>query len=508
MLAMSYRFLILWIALALALPARAPAATAAAGDVAAGLWLLRQHDIRGAEAQFRGVLRRSPLDVEALQGLGLVLIADGRAPAAVTLLAAAVERHPELTDLTYVLGQAELAAGQNERACAHLERLWNLDPARVDLGFYLGVVYYRLGRYREAVARFNGASISGDAVGQQLTLYRGLALGHLGQNKEALAQLNFLGTEGNQTIAQLAVKLQGRLNVIPGEQRTRGFLKIAEQYDTNPVVAPTVNVFGLPFPKTESPGQTINGQVAHDLVQASDHKLTLSYTFLQTLNDRIHEVDLQDHTLTLAYQTGRQQKNHLRQSGVIVAYDDLLLGNAAFVQRANVAGYTAWRAADGTTETLFTRFQLKDFLNDSFIDKTPNDLDALNYLVGFTHTVPLWAGNGSADVGYQLDREMADGSNLVYTGHRGLLAARGRLWNTRANFEVSGQYHVRSYDNVDTFFGVQRGDHELIVTGTLSRQVGRQSLVSLEYLNDRNHSNLALFDFKREITSLAFSRRF
>jgi hypothetical protein len=288
-------------------------------------------------------------------------------------------------------------------------------------------------------------------------------------------------------------------------------LKVGVQYDTNAVIAPTTNVFGLRAGSLSSPGNQTQLQVAHDLKRTADEALTASYSFFDINHWKIHEVDIQDHALALDWSKRRQRKDdpgEWLQWGIQGAYDELLVGERSFLSRAFASPFVSFIDEDGEATTLNVRYQNKNFQNDPLLQNTPEERDADNTMAGVTRVFGIDDRRYTGLIGYQFDRESADGANVDYQGHRFILGAGGRIGKSRLHLNVQTQVHWRGYDNVHSFFGVQREDDEFLTTAMLSYPLRDDRTLTLELLRDRNRSNLALFDYEREVTTIGYSWRF
>ena len=109
---------------------------------------------------------------------------------------------------------------------------------------------------------------------------------------------------------------------------------------------------------------------------------------------------------------------------------------------------------------------------------------------------------------YQFDNENAEGANFDYDGHKlqGSFLCRTPFRDTVLS--VTGEYHYRDYDNVHSFFAQRRRDKEFSMSVVLAYPLPRDLTLSLEYLRDRNDSNLALFDFTRNVFSIGLQWRY
>jgi Flp pilus assembly protein TadD len=487
----------------LALLIAAPWASASSlGDVAVarGTLDLKAGNHVEAEASFREALALDEDAPRARAGLAMALIGQRRGEDAILILKEQLAAKPGDPVLTSLLGQAYVVAGKSPEAAGTLDE------------FQAGMVRFHQGRWADALAHFRRVTPRSRDAADYLKLYEGIALSRLGRADEARRAFEGLGAStADPTLAELAGQLKAQPLVQPvvaRRKRTRGLVKIAGQYDDNPAVAPTTNVFGLGR-KRESAGNLLNGTVQHDLVAKQDRVLTASYAFLQTLNYDASDVNLQDHAVALTGVRSTEQNGRTIHLGAQASYDNLLVDDASFIQRASFTPYVTLFHTPKRSTTFSLQLQSKDFLNEGFVDGTQDDRDADNLQLGVAHAATYGREDRYlAQAAMYVDDENTKGANVDYEGVRFVAGAAGPFLDSKLTFSTQIGLHLRQYANVHTLFGLVREDDDYTFFGSLSYPLEHDARLSLEYLRNRNISNIALFDFERNTTSLAYTRAF
>jgi predicted O-linked N-acetylglucosamine transferase (SPINDLY family) len=136
-------------------PALAPELAAALLGQAAALQ--RAGRLQDAEALYRTVLDSQPQNAQALEGLGVLLLDDNRAEAALTLLGLAVRFAPQRPEAHYNHGCALIKAGRLAQAAQCFERALELRPDLLPAVSNLCNVYKYFGRVDEALSLLRGA---------------------------------------------------------------------------------------------------------------------------------------------------------------------------------------------------------------------------------------------------------------------------------------------------------------------------------------------------------------
>lgn len=486
---------------------QAPAPGAAGPDdpiLATGLSALRARDLASAEKSFRQALARSPSSNEALAGLGLSLLEQGRAGEAVGPLTQARQQRPGVAAIHFALGRALFQGGQHALAAASFDSVRSLKADWPDIGYYLGVSHFRAGGYTEAMDAFRRGPVSSAWARESARLHEGTALARLGRAAEARELLTELLREARvPDIAGGARIALSSLAGGPRHPRTRGSIRIGQQYDTNATVVPTTNVFGLRDQKHASGGTAVNMQLVHDVKTTARHSLALAYSLLQTLNYRIPDVNAQDHTLTLeggwAARVGRRQG----RVTVPLIVDHLLLDEASFLHRTALAPGLTVLSGNGHATTVQLGATHKDYLRQRDNEGTTEDRDAWNYALGVTHEIPLAGRRWRGNIGVTHDAEVTQGANLDYDGVRVAAGAGGRIGGTKLDVQVQAQHHDRRYRNQHSFFRTRRHDDETTLYAMLAYRLSDRRILTLAHLNDRTRSNIALYSFDKAVTTAA-----
>ncbi|MBL26572.1 MAG: hypothetical protein CMM50_03340 [Rhodospirillaceae bacterium] len=112
--------------------------------------LHRAHDVVGAEAAYREVLRKSPRDPDALHLLGVLLHQQGRHDEALAPLARAAKAQGAGAAVLNNLGEVQRALGAIDDAAASYRRALEKDPRMVSAMSNLGLVLQMQGRAEES----------------------------------------------------------------------------------------------------------------------------------------------------------------------------------------------------------------------------------------------------------------------------------------------------------------------------------------------------------------------
>jgi tetratricopeptide (TPR) repeat protein len=510
----------------------------------------QRYDVALKELQ--EALRLDPQSVDALYYQGVVYSALGEFGDARASFEKARVIRPADPDVAFQLGVLYFSEKDYDQAEPLLLQAYQVDPYRPNIGYYLGFIEYRKKNYREALNLLRANVASDDAFAQLSSFYAALASAALGFPGEARAEIEHaLRLQPVSPLVAPAQRFGEILQQVETEERFfRGEFRLGVFYDTNVPVIPgpssdiTAVFIREDVGRRKSEGQLINLDLGYNWLRSVDWTGDVSYRFLQTFNNRLPDFNSQSHTpsVTVAKRGtfGRALGGVPYDLGFQLAYDYISLGNAPFAQRVIAIPYATFEShrgritlADQTFDfanltTLQYRFQWKDFPHDERVTRR-EVRDAKNYMIGPSHLLLLDGGRHYVRLGYQYDAELAEGEDWSYRGHRLLGGFQITIPEVNIRFRYDVDYHLRDYQRrhslqpataVNT---VKRRDREpihqvglakdfvpdFLRSVTFCRANGNCSMgMAVEYLYDRNRSNLAVFEYSRHVVTTSVAWRF
>jgi hypothetical protein len=108
---------------------------------------------------------------------------------------------------------------------------------------------------------------------------------------------------------------------------------------------------------------------------------------------------------------------------------------------------------------------------------------------------------------YEFSKEDTKGKNWINNGNRintGLLIPM----SDRVKLIMSGDLFMQDYKNTHTIFGKKRQDVIYTGSGTLMFEILRGLNVLLQYTHATADSNIAIYDYNRNIYTAGFEYRF
>jgi hypothetical protein len=160
---------------------------------------------------------------------------------------------------------------------------------------------------------------------------------------------------------------------------------------------------------------------------------------------------------------------------------------------------------------VYGRYQRKDFNEEPPRPPQRDIRDANNYMGGFLHLLRFADDRHFIKAGYQLDYEDTEGANFEYLGHRVLLGAQYTLPWASIRLKYDFDVHIRGYSNTNTVAELtgegskRRHDEEFTNIVRIEVPLPAGFTVSGEYQSSINQSNVAVFDYTRNVVSLTLS---
>ena len=475
--------------------------------------------------ELQEALRLDPQNVDALYYQGLVYAALNRPADAQASLEKARELRPVDLDVTFQLGVLFFTQQEYDKAEPVLRQVYQSEPTRPNLGYYLGFIEYRKKNYREALAFLRGNVASDESFAQLTRFYASLALSALGFPAQARAEIE--ESLRLQPVSPLTAPAQRFGEILQRaaqrEKFFRGELRLGLFYDTNVPVIPnrsiddTATTIREGNRRQRSEGQLASVNLAYKYLKTPDWEGDASYRLLQTYNDHLTDFNTQSHTPSIGVSRRGSVPSALGDiayvAGLQTTYDFITLGNRRFTERWIVNPFLTIIENANNLTTLQYRLQVKNFFRDN--DLANREVrDGLNHMIGPLHYLLFEEGKHYIKLGYQYDFENAEGENWTYWGNRLLFGFQYTLpwWDIKFRYDLDHhwRYHKNKHSQLPTSATgtVHRTDQEATHLVGLAKDFLTDFTVALEYLFDKNKSNIASFKYDRHVVTTSVAWRF
>ncbi len=503
--------------LAFAPPQAAPQVTEADVFVAQGVLDFDEKRFDDALANLNRALEIEPGNVEALYYTGLVHLARNRPAEAIPFLERARKKSKDDPLVAFQLGVAHFTLQEYERAEPLLEGVFRRDPSKDGLGYYVGFMRYRKKDYRGAIDAFRAGQARNPELQQLTRFYTGLALGVLGLPVQAAAEVErALRLAPGSELTGPAERLRDTLVAARGrERRLLLEARLGFFYDDNVAVVPNADggeplVTPLRGRAHESTGELAALRAEYAWLRTEQWEATAGASFFGTYNNDLPSFNILDFLGSAGVTRKLTLGAMPAQASLQYVFDTLFLDREEFIQRHTVAlsGVLAESALHLTQ--VFARYQNKEF-NEERPLPAEEFRDADNWTVGAVHLLRFSQDRHFLKAGYQFDLEDADGKNYAYRGHRLLAGGQYTLPWKQIRLKDDLDVHFRDYVHKNSLLPTtapdttRRSDTEITNVVRVEVPLPWSLTLSAEYLSSVNDSNLAVFDYTRNVYSLILS---
>jgi len=477
-------------------------------SLVSGMEHYRDGNYEKALEEFQKSLTIFPDDPDIPFYIGLTYLRLNQPEKAIEYFQKTVSMDPSYTDAHFQLGVALIQQKAYQEAITHLEEVYEREPEREDLGYFLGFASYQIGQYRKALDYLEAGRTKDKTISGLTLYYMALAKQQLGLTKEAADVYRQVITL--DPTSPLAAPSQRLIETIELKEQLKKRLNVEVtaklQYDDNVVLIPTTNVFRLREKDRKSWANLFFLRGEYFFLRHPNVDLSASYGLFQTLYYNVKDSNVQDHIFSgdfLARGTlGVPFNFRLNYS-----YDYLLLDSHYFLQRHTLRPNLILQWSPRHLSVVQYTFQIKDFRETPVSPE--NDRDAQNHEAGIVHFLRFAEGKHYLKAGYFYEREVAKGSNWEYQADRFLA---GFQFTFPKDIRLNGDYQYAPvrYKNPNIFFTEEgeRRDIDRMFMVTLSKDVIKNLTIYLEYLYRRNSSNIALFDYEKNLYSVGVSWRY
>jgi hypothetical protein len=211
------------------------------------------------------------------------------------------------------------------------------------------------------------------------------------------------------------------------------------------------------------------------------------------------------------------------QPGGQYAWDIVVLGDREFLRRHTLSLFTTLVENERHLTQVVARYQNKQFNETLPLPPKAEFRDADNWMAGFTHLLRFAEDQHYVKLGYQLDYDDTRGTNYEYLGSRFLVGGQYTLpWlGVRLKYDLDA--HIRGYRHRNTLLPTtdpgsrRRQDEELTQIARVelplrwlaipgsSLFTDKSFTLAGEYQRTDARSNLAAFDYTRNVISLTLS---
>lgn len=368
----------------------------------------------------------------------------------------------------------------------------NVRPAHV--AYLKGLVLAKEGRTDEAIASFKKAKELDRSLAQSADLQTAVLLAEGKKYSEARESLKaVIAVDPSSDIASFAREYdQAVTRAMESYKTWRLRAGIAYQYDDNVILKPT-NISA-----DQVTGESDSSVVAAFRVDYytplkngpwffKGQYYLYSNTYFRTFT---HDLFVQSVSLV----PGRSLKN-----GAVtlpVYFDYLWLNERGFVSALAFKPTYTRVVKPGHICQITAGVLKRDFLQAPVNEDEDRDGNVYSLAAGYIH--PFSGGRGVFNARYEFSKDEADGRNWDNKGNRinmGVLVP----FKTGVKIDFSGEIFLQDYENTHTVATKTRKDRTYYTAAMLIWELTKKINLNIQYSYTRGDSNIAAFDYERNV---------
>ncbi|MEC4686470.1 MAG: tetratricopeptide repeat protein [Nitrospirota bacterium] len=396
-------------------------------------------------------------------------------------------------ELYIAQGIQKINQGKTKDAIVLLRKALKLTPESPEAAYYAGVAYSINGNYKEAESLFlQTLQLDETSANAYLELGRIYYVTSRCDDLEELLS-KFIDRSKDKALKGEAAELVDGCRNKAEEKPYRLDISAGTQYDSNVILEPS----NPPVSAERKSDTRAVLYVTSGAVLLKDRviKLTLDYNFYQSLHMNLNEFNVQYHKITPVLE---MTFSDALRSSVGYSLEYTLLGSDLYSRFHTFYGkFTVKESEKLSTEAIYEYRSLKYWDGDIF--------QTNSIRTGYQNTVGIkqnfYLNRLSGEIYYFSDFNRAKEGYWAFDGQR-LGAELAYKITPHLHINVSGEYNERRYHDDFPGFQEKRLDRMQQYSLRLIYFISERMSASVTESYTVNDSNIALFNYKRNITGI------
>ncbi|MCD6584391.1 MAG: tetratricopeptide repeat protein [Desulfobacteraceae bacterium] len=409
-------------------------------------------------------------------------------------LTAAFFLDPQIPGLKYSLGRLFFEKGDYGQALEKFEEVAADDPENVLAIYYSGISRYKLAQYDAAGEYLVKAARMSPTIKGNGYYYAGVCDYHLGRFDEAVKKFEHVMAVADSE--DMKENARSWAQSIKKEQSATKpyclYLKTGYLYDDNVVLEPA----DLDIVADESDSAFMlyfSGK--YDVIVGRQVTSGIGYSHYQTRYQDLEEYDLTG-------SIGNVYLNYKFCESVWVSLKYLptyyWVDSESYLMQHQVKPSVLWMIDNYNAVDFSYSYYRNNYFTDNSRDGHSNEMSA-----DYSRRFSGLDGYVFCGVGYEINS--ADGKDQDFSELKTLAGISYDIFE-KTNITVYANYYDKQYDDKDILFNIKRDDSRYFASASITQNIWKQWLnVSAEYTFTKNNSNIAQFDYERNAMLLSVS---
>jgi len=473
-----------------------------------GLLALEEGRLEEAAIEFEKALQLEPENPNILFQLGRTYNRLKEFDDAINNFEKALKINPQLKGINYELGIAYFNIGEFEKALGELDIAIKEEPQRGEAYYYKALAYFRMDNWKEALPNFKKALEMVPDYSLTSHYYLGVSYFRLREDEKALKEFEEAEKLGaGSDIGESAKKFIDAIRKRISERKPWSFYGLLSwQYDDNVTLRPSdLHIVIKKVGDIKDKGDwraVFNFGGEYKLINTKSFTFSGRYSLYQSVHRRLRAYNLTGNQLSPGFSYRVTDRLSINMAYLFDYYE---LDETRYLESHTLLPSITLIETKSALLQGFYRFQEKDYLQDP---KTgPFNRRGRNYALGVSQYLFFMNNKGYIRLAYVAEREDTKGRDWEYIGNSlGTDMQIPMIFNTK--LLMSFTWDKKDYRHINSIFGDRRKDQEYEWSVEVVKDLGKFYALSVKFNRIVNDSELAFYNYDREITSLNFTARF
>ena len=404
--------------------------------------------------------------------------------------------NPNMPELKYDLAFLNFKTGNYPRAADLFAQISQEKPSNVLAHYYAGISFYKQEKYREALGYFLDAAEKSPSIKTNGYYYAGLCYLKDGQTEKAAEMMRYV-----QESAESELLRNNAANWLMAIVKQRGsgkryslYLKTGFGYDSNVPLEPlNQNLFA------DEDDYFFSGYFSgnYDIVRQPKYRIGAGFSQYQRSYTKLTDYDLTGSIFNLyGIYLFRPFSFSL---GYVPTY--YWLGYDSYLRSYQLIPELNWRVNKNLYSSLTYRYAQNKYFQNSDLDGYTNDVSGNVYYSLNDNRASIFGGGG-----YEANNASSSDQDYgLWTAKLGV----SFLFPWKLASSVTVRYIDKRFENVDSYYGVQRHDKKYGGTINLCRELYFDWLgIDFQFDYMKSDSNIDDYDYKRSVYTLSLKANF
>jgi tetratricopeptide (TPR) repeat protein len=416
----------------------------------------------------------------------------------------ALDLSPPVIDAYVELAEALYTLDRTDESLRLIEKSEKEGIRTAYAAFLKGLVLLKKDRTGEAIKAFTRAKELDNSLEQPSDFQ--IAMAHIQAQRFEDAKKSLRAIEQidpASDLASFAKEYEKALERTVGIYRPWQFRAgLAYQFDTNVILKPTTQIPGVSISGEEDSSIAGTFNASYAPLFKSPYFLRFYYNFYSNTYFNLNSYNLIAQNLSVV--PGYNFSEAAFSMPLSYAY--YLIDGRGYMGLLSIRPTLQFIVRPNHLVQVSAGYDKRELFDGPLHSDEDRDGHVFNASAGYIHTFKQ--GKGALSLAYEFSNEDTDGKNWANLGSRFLFSLLIPEPVRKTDFVLSGDFLLQHYKNTHSVFGVKRKDETFTISATLLAELVKGLNLNLQYSYIRADSNIAVYDYDRNIYTAGLEYRF